>query len=364
MILPKTLSAYMVRRFLFNLASLLLVLAGIIYLFDTIELIRRASKREDIELALIFLMGLLKLPEAGLVIFPFAVLFSAMYTFWQLNRSYELVVIRAAGLSVWQFLAPVAAAAFLVGLFLVTVFNPAGSLFLAKFEELEQKHLERQAKLITFFQEGLWLRQSVENGYVIMHAERIKMPDWKLEDTMVLHFDEQNNFLRRIDAKDAALMQGRWHFSEAWLSEPREETEEIRVYSLPTALTLKDIEESFSSPETISFWQLPEFISVLEATGFDTTNMRIYYQSLLAQPLFFTAMVLLAACVSLRPPRLRAGIIMILSGIFLGFLTFFVSSYLQALGASGQIPVLLAAWSAPVMAFLMALTIILQLEDG
>lgn len=364
MTIPEVLSRYLGGRFMLNLLVLLAALLGIVYLFDTVELIRRASKFPDVALPVVLQMGLFKLPEVGQVVFPFAVLFSAMYTFWQLNRSYELVVVRAAGMSVWQFLAPITGAALLVGIVAVTIVNPLGSLFVGKFEEMEQRHLTRQQKLVTFFQEGLWLRQETGSGYVIMHAETIDMPGWELVDTMALFFDDKNIFRQRIDAERATLRNGEWRFFGAHLSAPRADTRLIKEYSLPTALTRQEIEESFSSPASMSFWQLPGFMSVLESTGFDATRLRIHYHTLLAQPLLFAAMVLLAACVSLRPPRYRASLYMVSGGILLGFVIFFVSSYLQALGASGQIPVILAAWSAPMMAFLLGLGVMLNLEDG
>ncbi len=57
-----TLSRYIARTYLFNLLGLFLALLFIIYLFDMVELIRRASKRDDIPFGLVIEMGLLKLP--------------------------------------------------------------------------------------------------------------------------------------------------------------------------------------------------------------------------------------------------------------------------------------------------------------
>jgi lipopolysaccharide export system permease protein len=48
----------------------------------------------------------------------------------------------------------------------------------------------------------------------------------------------------------------------------------------------------------------------------------------------------------------------------LGFGIFFLRSFAQTLGESGQIPVALAAWSAPLGGVLLALGILLQKEDG
>ena len=56
-------------------------------------------------------MAALKLPHMAQEIMPFAILFGTMMAFWRLTRSNELVVARAAGVSVWQFLTPAAGSA-------------------------------------------------------------------------------------------------------------------------------------------------------------------------------------------------------------------------------------------------------------
>lgn len=174
------LSRYIGFAFFRNTLFLLCALMGIIYLFDTVELIRRAAKFDNVPLTLVLRMGALKLPEVVQILFPFAILFGAMFTFWQLNRRQELVIVRSAGFSVWQFLAPVIGVALFIGVLQVGVLNPIGALFVGKYEQLENTHLKRRSNQIAIFKEGLWLRQSVdlgidytEPGYVILHASKI-----------------------------------------------------------------------------------------------------------------------------------------------------------------------------------------------
>ncbi len=159
--LTTTLSTYLAKRYTINLCVLLSALLAIIYLFDTVELIRRVGNREDIPITLVLQMGLLKLPEVGQTLFPFGVLFSAMFTFWQLTRRYELIVVRAAGFSIWQFLFPIIGIGILFGILQMTVINPAGAVLISKFEELERNHLRYQENQIAVFKEGLWLKQTI-----------------------------------------------------------------------------------------------------------------------------------------------------------------------------------------------------------
>ncbi len=358
-----TLSRYLASTYFANLVFLTFILMGVLYLFDTVELIRRASKFPDVSLSLVLEMALLKLPKEGQVLFPFAALYAAMYTFWQMTRRFELAVVRASGFSAWQFLAPIAAVAILVGVVHVTAINPLSSLLVGKYEEMEDKYLNRADNQVALFREGLWLRQKTDDGYVILHARKVNQPGWSMQNPVALFFSNDDHFLRRLDATRAQLESERWIFEEAAVQKPTG-SEVLARYELPTTLTRSAVEDSFSSPSAMSFWRLSTHIQTLEETGFDPTRLRVYYQSLLAQPLLFAALVLLAACVTLRAPRSQGSFQLIVAGVFLGFVFFFVTSLLQALGSTHQIPVFLAAWAPAAAGLLLGLGVMAHLEDG
>src|SRR5262249_20287083 len=100
---------------------------GISFLIDYIELLPRGATRNARTLSVLLEMAALKLPHTAQEVMPFAVLFGTMLAFWRLTRNNELVVARAAGVSVWQFLMPALLVALLTGIVAVTVFNPVAS---------------------------------------------------------------------------------------------------------------------------------------------------------------------------------------------------------------------------------------------
>ena len=179
------------------------------------------------------------------------------------------------------------------------------------------------------------------------------------------------DFLQRVDADNASLKQDFWVLNNVTINkneidgtQTRNKKIEWETYTVPTTLTVKDIQESFASTTSMSFWKLPAYIRTLEQTGFDATRLRVHYHSLLSQPLMFCAMILLAATVSMRPPRSKGTFTMIASGVFIGFIVFFLSTFLQTLGSSQQIPVILAAWSPALIAFLLGMSAMMNIEDG
>lgn len=360
-----TLARYLSGRYLLTLLYFLGGLLALIYLLDLVELLRRAGKQEDVPLSIVLKMGLFKLPDVGQVILPFAILFSGMYTFWTLTKQYELAVIRAAGLSVWQFLLPVLFVGCLCGVVHVTMINPLSAVLLDRFEQYETKYLGSQKNIVSVFQNGFWIREKeTKAGEVVLHAEKINPENWQLQNVMGLAFNKTDSNTSRLDAETARLDEGYWVFENVHITQKGADNQLRDTYKLATDLTKKDIEESFSNPETISFWNMPAFIRTLEATGFDSTQLKIHYHYLLSLPILFMSMILLAAAVSFQPPRSSYTFIMISAGIGLGLLIFFLSSYLQALGSSGQISPPLAAWSPAIITFLLGLTALLTLEDG
>src|ERR1700694_1065037 len=124
---------YLRRQFFVSFMIFFTFLLMVIYLIDTLELIRRAASHPEVTFAQIAKMSFFQLPEVGQQLFQFAILFGALFTFWRLTRTSELVVLRAVGVSAWGFLAPAILVAVVIGLIKVTVINPVGSAFSARF---------------------------------------------------------------------------------------------------------------------------------------------------------------------------------------------------------------------------------------
>src|SRR5215469_14185195 len=171
--LARTLSAYIARQFFGWFCGVFAAMAVVTFLLDYIELVRRAASRPEATLWLLFKMAGLQLPQTAQEALPFAILFGTMLAFWRLTRSNELIVARAAGISVWQFLTPAVIVALLVGVFAVTIFNPVASLAAARFERLNARILKESSDDLLLSSSGLWLRQSDgRRNQLIIHAER------------------------------------------------------------------------------------------------------------------------------------------------------------------------------------------------
>lgn len=360
---------YIGRRFLGSFAVIYGGLLSVIYLIDAIELMKRLAKYSNFSFGRLLRITAFKLPEVGLELLPFAILIASVFTFWRMTRTSELVVVRATGVSAWQFLLAPLLLAFSISILKMTVLNPLGSAMLSHYQQLETRYLSVENSTINIVKTGLWLRQAMDDDRIaIIHAATIKLPEWSLTPVTAFFFDKDNNMTHRIDGERAELNKGEWVFYKSWTNPENENSatppqfyEELH---LKTPVTIKDIENRFASPQTISFWALPEYAHIMQETGFESNPLWARFYDLLAEPLLSASLVFLAAALALRSPRQQRGWLLVLGTIAIGFMVFFLGDFLQALGISERLPLIVASFAPATISLLMGLTALLYLEDG
>ncbi|MBA4274204.1 MAG: LPS export ABC transporter permease LptG [Alphaproteobacteria bacterium] len=372
--LPLTLSLYIGRHFFAAIGYTLLVIFVLIGLIQLIELVREASETQGgIPFATVVEMALLRLPSTAQKIYPFAILIGGMITLSRLTRSHELIVARAAGVSAWQFLLPGVASAMLIGMFIVLVLSPLSASMLKRYDTLEKRHITKRESILTISPSGLWLRQVERTptqfngqpiGEYILHARSIEQNSLNLQGVIFFMFDPNKRFIGRIDGNSGRLSDGTWTVDTARIATPGLPIVTEPSYTLNTALSIEQIQDSFADPETLSFWQLPGFINVLETSGFPALRHKLYFYSQLALPMLLAGMVLIGALFSLRLPRRGRTGMMIVFGIVTGFTFYFLSNLVYAFGASGSLPPWLAAWAPSLVAMMAGAALLLHYEDG
>jgi lipopolysaccharide export system permease protein len=207
-----------------------------------------------------------------------------------------------------------------------------------RFEQLENRHNAGKSSLATISSDGLWLRQKLPQGHYILHAAAINPSKMALEQVIVFRMTDDDRFVSRIDAQSGILGDRKWHLKKASITEPNTPVRRENLVNILTDLTSENIQDSFAKPETMSFWALPGFIEVLEKAGFSGLRHRIYWYSLIADPFLLCAMVLFAAAFTLRPQRRGGTIAVLVSGVATGFVIYFASDVVYALGLSARLP--------------------------
>ncbi len=341
-------------------ASIFLLLV----LVDYIEMVRRTSGLASASAMMVAETSLFRVPQLLEKMTPFCILIGAMTCYLALSRRLELVVARAAGVSAWQFISPALACALLLGILATTAYNPMS----ANLRELSKK---MEAELFGGVSggglqdaSGFWINQVTNEGQAIINAARSEQQGVRLTGLTVFRFDPNSQFKERIEAREAVLQDERWLFKGVHRFTLDGPPIEQDTFVLATSLTSAQVRNSFSTPETVSFWQLPGYIKSSESSGFATAGYRLQYHKLIAQPFLLAAMVMLAASVSLRFFRFGGVQKMVLSGVASGFLLYVLSKVTEDLSKAELMNPIAAAWLPVCVGGLTGFLALLYQEDG
>lgn len=360
---------YMARRFLRAFLIVLAVFISILLPIDLAEQLRRIGSPE-LGLGAAFELALLNIPGTLYEMLPLFVMLATLLMFLGLARTSELVVVRAAGRSALRSaLSPVIVA---IGLGVVgmTVINPIVAATEREYQAAISRFRTGEERTLSISSEGLWLRQGADDRQTVIRAERTNNDGTMLDIATFFVFDAGGRMQQRVDARSAELQAGAWALEgvKIWpiadTDNPEAVAQTLAVHSLPSTLTREQIRDSFGSPRTVPIYELPGFITQLNRAGFAALQHRVWLQMELSNPLMLAAMVLIGAGFTMRHTRFGKTGIMVLSAILLGFGVFFVRSFAQVLGETGQLPIVVVAWTPPLAAILLALSLLLHTEDG
>ncbi|MFN9928462.1 MAG: LptF/LptG family permease, partial [Phenylobacterium sp.] len=332
-----------------------------------VELSGQVGTRAEVGADSILGLTMLRPPALVQILLPCCFLVGGIGAFVGLNRKSELVAMRAAGISAWRFILPSAAAAFLLGLIAVGALNPMAAALSARFEAERSRIMDGY---LGDAPEDIWLRQGDGQSQIVIHARdrEFRAGAVVLRGVSLFIYERgaggAPEFRRRLEAREARLMPGFWRLKDVREATAGGSSIRSDTLSLKSSLDAEAAMERLASPEAIAFWRLPQAIRLTEQAGFSASGYRLRFHQLLATPVLFAAMAILAAAFSLRLNRLGGLAGLAGAGVALGFVFFFFNQFAGALARADIIPLFAAAWAPAVVALLAGVTLLCYTEDG
>lgn len=336
----------------------------VIAIFDIIDLLRRVSGKVEITGLLTIKMLLCRFPMHFQEILPFVMFFAAILCLWRLNRSYEIIALRAIGLSIWQILFPLVCLSFFIGCVDLMVFSPFSAKLMGRFEYLENRYLNEKQETFEVSETGIWLRERLGQDYRIVHASHMDEEKGQLNRVTVYTFDGNQVFKNRIDAQVAQLVDGRLLLQNLWQADTQQAPQRIKKMELKTGLSFNNIQQSFADPRTLPFWELPYYGDLMTQAGLSSQRYDLQWYTLISKCFWLSIMVVLAACFALGSVRQSNTWRMIILGVAVAFFFYFFKDITAAMGSAGTIPPFMAAFASSCIAALFAITRLLYVEEG
>ena len=364
----RLLTRYLYRQTFAGMVLAASVVGALIFVVDFVEISRSMDALDAVTTGDILRLALMKMPALIEQTLPFMVLFGVMWALFRLNRRGELVAMRAATMSAWNFALPALVMASLAGVLAAAALNPVASRLSARFASERMKLLDQGVDPSDKVDTTAWFREATDEGIVVIRAGNVIARSMMLYDLTFYYYTKEADgtpvVTHRIDAQKAQLKPGFWQLFDARDISIDKAPKVYDTLALPTRIAPSALLQNGNTAASLSIYALPKMIEQSRQAGFDTRRYRLQLQKMLALPLMLAAMAIIGAAFSFSFVRLGGALRLALLAGGTGFALYFSSDLLQTMGVGAVLPPFVAAWAAPVFVFFAGLARITMLEDG
>ncbi|MDH3637190.1 MAG: LPS export ABC transporter permease LptG [Gammaproteobacteria bacterium] len=260
----------------------------------------------------------LTIPKTVYDVFPMAALLGSMLGLSSMANDSELIVMRAAGVS----LVRIVGAVLKVGAVLAAVAIVIGEVVTPITSTLAQRGraeaLQQNIKQHTNF--GLWMR----DHHTYVNVGEV-LPDLSLLKVRVFEFDDEGRLRSLVSAKNGQYVNERWRLGEikqTLINREGAESKQVTAAYWRTEVSPQILSVFLIRPDQLSIWQLNQYIRHLRENNQDTSSYELSFWNKVVTPLATAVMVILAIPFvfgQIRSGGLGRGLFI---GIMLGLLFF------------------------------------------
>ncbi len=352
-----TLDRYIMRLLLVRTVFAVVVLIGLVQVLELLDVSTEILQR-GLGLEGIGRYSLLRLPSQFQQIAALGVLVGSLFTFTQLARTSEMVVIRATGANIYRVLrmmAPVALGVAVLDLAVSSELAPRTQ------DELSQWMAKTAPPAKAKPPKAHWFRL----GPDLILVGKASDDGHRLESVRIYRRDAGRTLTEEVSAPLATPESRGWRLHAATVS---------KVGSDRSALSgPKDLDwiTRLKPGDVVRLFRAGEVVTTSTAVGAmarasPTDRSPGFYQTRLhrtfAEPLAAVVMLLLSAPAALSSLRSDQGMRLMAFGLGSGMLFLVADGLLTALGETSALPPLLASWSAPIAFTALAITVLLYAE--
>jgi len=342
---------YLAKEFgkvVINALLIFFALGFIMNLFEEINFF----KDFDVGISVPIILSLIVVPSILYNMFPFIILLSGIWFFLKIKKSDEVTAMKISGMSNFSIMLVPAFLTVIIGIFFVTSINPITSVMVKKYEMMRGAYEKDKDYLATITENGIWIKEKNLNKNDIIRSSHLENEN--LMNVTIYEFDQDNNFIKRIEAKSANIL------SINWLLKNVNEIDQDGIfikgtgekYIYKSSYDLNKIKSLYSNLDTVSFWNIKNEIKLLEKRGYSTRQMVSKLHRSLSFPFFLLAMVLLSSVFTLGMKFRESNLTYVFITIIASVMVYFFNDFSAALGRTEKLSVEIAVWMPILIIFI------------
>ncbi len=289
-----------------------------------------------------FLLTFLNAPSVVYETFPFIFFISTQFFFIRLLDKEELDIFKKISLSNFKLISLLSFFAFVLSIFVITVFYNLSSNLKFMYLDIKNKYSKDNKYLAIVTENGLWIKDEIDNKINIINAEKIEND--KLKFVTINQFSKDYKILGSILADEIDIKSKNWIIKKGNFSKNNKIVELQENIAFNSNFNSKIINTLFSDLSSLNFIELKSLKNDYKKIGYSLTNINIHYQRLFSYPFYLTIMTLFGSIVMLNIKRNKSKIFHIILGTFFSVLIYYINYFSSLLGQSGKLPEAFSIW--------------------
>ena len=357
----KTYQQYLIKSLLKNIFLISCIFLVLAFLLNIVEEIR-FFKNLDLGISYSFLLTFLNVPSIVYEIFPFIFLISTQMFFVNLFEKEELIVLKKHGLDNLVLIKILIITSLVCGILIVSLFHTFSAQMKHSYLSFKNKFTNDNKYLAVVNENGLWIKDEVDNSINIINAEIFENDT--LKKIIITQMDKDFNIVKTIIGKSANIQKNTWKIKNVEVHETEKSKVNHDHILFKTNFNKEKLNNIFSNLTSLTFFELLSMSKDYNQLGYSTLEIKSHLHKLYSFPIYLMIMSLVGGILMLNIKYNKSKIVNITIGIILSVIIYYLNYFINLLGMNEKIPIIISIWLPHLILFLFCLTFLIRINEN
>ncbi len=357
----KTYQQYLIKSLLKNIfliSCLFLILSFLLNILEEIKFF----KNLDLGISYSFLLTFLNVPSILYEIFPFIFLISTQMFFVNLFEKEELIVLKKHGVDNLVLIKILIITSLVCGILIVSLFYTISAQMKHSYLSFKNKFTDDKKYLAVVNENGLWIKDEVDNSINIINAEIFENDT--LKKLIITQMDKDFNIVKTIIGKSANIQKNTWKIKNVEVHEIEKSKVSHDQILFKTNFNKEKLNNIFSNLTSLTFFELLSMSKDYNQLGYSTLEINSHLHKLYSFPIYLMIMSLVGGILMLNIKYNKSKIVNITIGIILSVIIYYLNYFINLLGTNEKLPIIISIWLPHLILFLLCLTFLIRINEN
>ena len=357
----KTYQQYLIKSLLKNIfliSCLFLILSFLLNILEEIKFF----KNLDLGISYSFLLTFLNVPSILYEIFPFIFLISTQMFFVNLFEKEEIIVLKKHGVDNLVLIKILIITSLVCGILIVSLFYTISAQMKHSYLSFKNKFTDDKKYLAVVNENGLWIKDEVDNSINIINAEIFENDT--LKKLIITQMDKDFNIVKTIVGKSANIQKNTWKIKNVEVHEMEKAKVSHDQILFKTNFNKEKLNNIFSNLTSLTFFELLSMSKDYNQLGYSTLEINSHLHKLYSFPIYLMIMSLVGGILMLNIKYNKSKIVNITIGIILSVIIYYLNYFINLLGTNEKLPITISIWLPHLILFLFCLTFLIRINEN